>query len=322
MSFDVPPLVSVIIPVYNGSNFLREAINSVVSQTYSNFEIIVVDDGSTDDSWKIIQSYGNKIRGIHKDNGGVASALNCGIRTMNGSYFAWLSHDDLWLPDKIEKQIRFFEENPECQISYTDYYVIDLEGIITGTVVTPWYPRQRAKRELFQGGFINGSSIMIKKTCFDSVGLFSENLRYTQDTEMWIRMSRKFEIGHVPEILIKQRMHRDQGSRSNIPVFLSEINSMYLNMFYSMNIDDLLPEFKDLVPVKKKARALVWFGDNISENRNQFDFAAEQYRKSLEIDPSLSNIARTHAVANWVRKFTYMVVTKIKHVFNRRTADN
>jgi hypothetical protein len=231
---------------------------------------------------------------------------------MEGEYFTWLSHDDLWLQDKIEKQINFFEVNPEYQICYTDYYVIDSKGNITGSVITPWYPRFIAIRELFKTGYINGSSIMIEKTCFDTVGLFSENLIYTQDTEMWIRLSQMFEIGHVPEKLIKERQHLEQGSRLNVPAHLSEINLMSLKTFVSINIDDLLPELKNLALPKKKALAYVWFGDNMSKNRCQFDFATKQYKKSLEIDPSWCNIARIQLLQNSIRRFEHCLIKKIK----------
>ena len=101
------PLVSIIIPVYNGSNYLKKAIDSALNQTYSNIEIIVVNDGSTDEgkTEQIAKSYGSKIRYIKKENGGVSSALNEGIREMKGTYFSWLSHDDEYCADKIEKQI-------------------------------------------------------------------------------------------------------------------------------------------------------------------------------------------------------------------------
>ena len=101
------PKISVIIPVYNGQNYLREAIDSVFTQTYKNYEMIVVDDGSTDKTWEMIQSYGSHLYGIQKENGGVASALNCGIRHASGEYIAWLSHDDLFLPNKLERQVDY-----------------------------------------------------------------------------------------------------------------------------------------------------------------------------------------------------------------------
>jgi len=99
------PLVSIIIPVYNGSNYVKEAIDSALAQTYKNIEVIVVNDGSTDNTEKIVKSYGDKIRYFYKENGGVASALNLAIENSKGEYISWLSHDDVYYPNKIQKQI-------------------------------------------------------------------------------------------------------------------------------------------------------------------------------------------------------------------------
>jgi len=112
------PLVSIVIPVYNGSNFLKEAIQSALSQTYNNIEIIVVNDGSNDNNKteQIALSFKNKIRYLKKNNGGVSSALNLGIRKMNGDFFSWLSHDDLYEKDKIQNQIEYFLDNPKLNV--------------------------------------------------------------------------------------------------------------------------------------------------------------------------------------------------------------
>lgn len=106
------PLVSIVIPVYNGANYLKEAIDSALNQTYPNCEIIVVNDGSTDQGKTecIALSYGEKIRYFSKENGKVSTALNMGIREMEGQYFAWLSHDDIFYPDKIEKQVKVMQK--------------------------------------------------------------------------------------------------------------------------------------------------------------------------------------------------------------------
>ena len=99
------PLVSIVIPVYNGANYVSEAIESALKQTYKNIEVIVVNDGSTDNTEKIVKKYGDKIRYFYKENGGVASALNLGIKNMKGEYFSWLSHDNIYYSNKIEIQI-------------------------------------------------------------------------------------------------------------------------------------------------------------------------------------------------------------------------
>lgn len=105
MNEEFSPLVSIVIPVYNGADYLGEAIDSALMQTYGNIEVIVVNDGSNDETDAIARSYGDKIRYYSKKNGGVATALNLGIENMRGEYFSWLSHDDIYMPEKIELQI-------------------------------------------------------------------------------------------------------------------------------------------------------------------------------------------------------------------------
>src|ERR1700722_19485155 len=119
------PLVSIIIPVFNGTDYLNQAIGSALAQTYQNIEVIVVNDGSTDQgaTEKIALSYGNKIFYHEKENGGVATALNFGIAKMKGEYFSWLSHDDLYTPDKIENQILEMLQCDDKTILYSDYRV-------------------------------------------------------------------------------------------------------------------------------------------------------------------------------------------------------
>jgi glycosyltransferase involved in cell wall biosynthesis len=287
------PKVSVIIPVFNGTNYLREAIDSVLSQTYKNYEIIVVDDGSTDETWEIIESYGSRLRGIHKDNGGVASAFNCGIRNARGAYIAWLSHDDLFLPEKLEHQINFLNKFNQYRACYTDYYVIDTKGNPVREVETPWYPREKAIQGLFGDMYINGSTMLIERTCFNQVGLFSEELKYTQDAEMWLRLIRQFDIGRLPEKLIKQRTHPGQGSVSLKPTHREETKNLYERIFREWGIAVIFPEFSNsLDDPRLVARVHTWFGDTMAFHRGFYDIADEHYRESRDLWPSWRNPAR------------------------------
>jgi glycosyltransferase involved in cell wall biosynthesis len=295
------PKISVIIPVFNGQNYLREAIDSVLSQTYKNYEIIVVDDGSTDETWKIIQSYGSSLLGIQKENGGVASALNCGIQHASGKYIAWLSHDDLFLPNKLERQIIFLNQFPQFKACYTDYYSIDENGRIIIEIETPWYPRDQALRALFGRAYINGSTMLIERTCFDRVGWFSEKLRYTQDTEMWLRLLRHFEIGRVPEKLGKGRMHPVQGS-INVEVHRTEAESMYREIFEKFRIAGIFPKLVAATQDPRAiARAYTWLGDTMSIHRGWYTFANEQYIRSVDLHPSWRNPAHIKRIINKVR---------------------
>lgn len=292
MTGKTPPYVSVIIPVYNGENYLKEAIDSVFAQTYTNFELIVVDDGSTDRTWELIQSFKSRIRGIHKQNGGVASALNRGIFEAHGEWIAWLSHDDIYLPEKIEKQITFLSENSEVMACYTDYFIIGKDGQIISLEKSPWYSKELFIRRLFGVCFINGSSMIINKKCFDVVGYFSEEYRFTQDAHMWFRLAEKFTIGRINEPLIKWRWHPSQDSKKFLPHMLEE-QKMYEQTFETLGHFIVFPEltnYKDRLIAK--AKGYEWFGDILMKERNWSALALKQYSKSLNLFPGWKNPAR------------------------------
>ncbi|MBN1166546.1 MAG: glycosyltransferase [Methanospirillaceae archaeon] len=281
------PFVSVVIPVYNGSDYLREAIDSVLNQTYQNYEIIVVDDGSTDDTWEIILSYNEKIKGIHKDNGGVASALNAGINVMSGDFFAWLSHDDIWDPDKLSKQVAFHKENPDIPASYTDFSHIDTSGRFIQFFKVPWYPREVALRKILGAAYINGSSIFIHKNCFEMIGNFDENLKYTQDTHMWLRILRTYEIGHIPFNIVTNRIHEKQGSR-NIQLCTDEAKIMFNAFYNSIPAIELFPnQSENTSSSALEIMKLEWYGKTVAQKRKWFDVADMYFNTILEYDDSL-----------------------------------
>lgn len=302
MSNKISPSVSVVIPVYNGTNYLREAIDSVLNQTYNNYEIIVVDDGSTDETWAIIQSYGAKVRGIRQENRGVAGALNNGIRSSTSDYVAWLSHDDLFLPFKLQRQIEFLLQNDQFAACYTDYYRIDQSGSLLGAIESPWYPREQAMWLLFGQGYINGSTMLIDRNCFKKVGWFSEKLRYTQDVEMWMRILRHFSIGRVPEKLGKLRTHPAQGN-INVENHNAEKQAMFKKIFCDFITDGIFPVTTATTDdARRMAHAYEWFGDTMWRYRRWYDFANEQYGKSIAIWPSWKNTARIKRVINQVQR--------------------
>lgn len=285
------PLVSVIIPVYNGANFLREAIDSVLAQTFSDFELLVVDDGSQDETPVIARSYGNRLSYLPKPNGGVASALNLGISHSRGKYLAWLSHDDLFLPHKLERQVKFLADDPRFRGCYTDVLVVDQAGNVLHETKTPWYPRPQALRALFREMYINGSSMLFERVCLDRVGLFREDYLHTQDADMWLRMLKHFEIGRVPEALIKWRSHPQQGSRSRSAAD-RECQIMFRSAFEYLGIESIFPERAES---SRTARTIAWgcewFGDMMG-HRCLFHLADEYYRRSVETWPSWINRAR------------------------------
>lgn len=212
------PKVSIIIPVYNGANYLSEAIDSALAQSYENVEVIVVNDGSNDDgaTEQIIYSYGDKINYLNKENGGVASALNLGLRKMAGEYFSWLSHDDVYYPDKITSQVEWLRQNDGQRnvVLYSDFDLIDSASKVIGTSRIRHLEPEDFTRNLITEHSVNGCTILVPKACLDKTGLFDESLRTTQDYDLWFRMSCDFDFVHLPVALIKSRIHCQQGSVS------------------------------------------------------------------------------------------------------------
>lgn len=212
------PTVSVIIPVYNGSAFLKEAIDSVLAQTYPPLDIWVVNDGSDDGgaTEAVAAAYGNRIRYFSKPNGGVASALNAGIERMSGDYFSWLSHDDAYKPDKIFNQVQFLRQRGLANaILYGGYELMDESSRTFDIIdVSRLYPADRLSVPLFPvfRGLLNGCTMLIHKSHFDRTGGFNETLRTTQDYELWFRMFRHAEIACCPGAFVRTRMHRSQTS--------------------------------------------------------------------------------------------------------------
>lgn len=216
------PIVSIVIPVYNGEEYLREAIDSVLNQTYRNIEIIIVNDGSIDKSEEIIKSYtDNRIRYFKKENGGVASALNLGIKNMKGEYFSWLSHDDIYYQDKIEKQIsalsKLDKDKRDKTILYSNWVLIDKDSKMFDVFrIEKRYDKRKLNYPLYPivKCIVHGCSLLIPKICFYEVGLFNEKEKTTQDYEMWFRMFPKYNILFQPYFVVKFRNHDKQGTNT------------------------------------------------------------------------------------------------------------
>lgn len=211
------PLVSICIPVFNGSNYIREAIDSALAQTYPNIEILVINDGSNDDgaTRDIAMGYDERIRYFEKENGGVSTALNFAIRNMKGEWFSWLSHDDLFLPDKIQNQLECYEKY-KAEFIYSDYKFIDEKGNVLNknTEVVSQTTKGNIYFQLMSGYPIHGCTTLINRRVFEEIGLFDKNLQTTQDYDFWLRCSNKFDFYLLPETVTYSRIHNDQGTNS------------------------------------------------------------------------------------------------------------
>lgn len=225
------PLVSIVIPVYNGEDYVREAIDSALAQTYENTEIIVVNDGSCDNgaTRNIALSYGDKIRYYEKENGGVSSALNFGIAKMRGEYFSWLSHDDVYYPQKVEKQVELMEGKTSCvAFCICDTINSKSELMRTGTLRKLLKPNEinppgTALREMFHSSSYGGCNFLIPVSAFRDCGVFDEELRYVQDTLMWIRLFLNgYSLLYVNNHGVKSRVHEGQLTQRGRALFEKE----------------------------------------------------------------------------------------------------
>lgn len=228
------PLVSIVIPVYNGSNYMREAIESALHQTYDNIEVIVVNDGSTDNGMteKIAKSYGNKIRYFKKENGGVSSALNLGIRNMKGDYFSWLSHDDRYYPNKVEVQMNYLFDNKLLNknvITYTNYDVIDENSNVTNIMHFELYNPNKYPEFAVLHGYVSGTSLLIPKKAFDDFGLFDEKYRCIQDYLLFFNFMKKYKYIFIPLVTNSTRIHSKQVTNCN-PNVVKENNYLWIYM--------------------------------------------------------------------------------------------
>jgi glycosyltransferase involved in cell wall biosynthesis len=234
------PKVSIVIPVYNGSDYMRDAIDSALAQTYKNIEIIVINDGSNDvgKTREIALSYGDKIRYFEKENGGVATALNLGIEKMIGDYFSWLSHDDRYLPEKIELQIKYLQKYSQQRIIlFTNYYTINSKGKKVGAHIFDHQMLQNKPLYPLLRGCVHGCSLLIPREAFDTIGRFDKLLRTTQDYDLWYRMIRKYPFIHMQDVLVESRWHENQGSKT-LPETLIEANRLWISMMDKCSVDE------------------------------------------------------------------------------------
>lgn len=208
------PLVSVIIPTYNRRERVLEAIDSVLSQSYGSFELIVVDDGSGDGTREALKAYAGRLRYIFQENQGPSSARNRGIREAKGELISFLDSDDLWLRDKLCRQVAFMEENPEARVCYTEEL-----WIRNGRRVNPMRKHAKLSGDIFERALelciVSPSSAMLRRELLLEVGGFDEELPLCEDYDLWLRIAKDHPFHLIPEaLIIKRGGHADQLSRS------------------------------------------------------------------------------------------------------------
>jgi len=223
------PLISVIIPTFNCCSTLRSAIESALSQTYKNIEVIVIDDGSSDETPLIITSYINSIIYIKQENEGVAKARNVGVRYSNGEWIAFLDADDIWDENKLEYQFSKMSDEGKSW-SYTDTRF--LGGVNSGRLDSEFTKKHTGSvfDELLTNNFISTSTVLLNKSTFHNAGGFDTTLPAIEDWELWVRISSKNPISYVDQPLTTYRIHKKSTSRNTrkvLPYHLKAINVIY-----------------------------------------------------------------------------------------------
>ena len=210
-------LVSAIIPTYNRANTICRAIDSILNQSYKNIEIIIIDDGSTDDTLKLLKKYGSRIRVVNQCHKGANAARNRGIKEAKGEYIAFLDSDDEWLPQKTNIQLSYLDKNGK-QVCFCPYQLIDdTIQVIPGDYYNIDKYENGINIMLSQGNVIGTPILIMNKAIFDNVGLFNESMQRFQDYELCIRIAKKYKIGYVPQILVNAyRLQRSISSNQEL----------------------------------------------------------------------------------------------------------
>jgi len=299
------PKVSIVIPVYNGSNFLRRAIDSAIGQSYKNIEVIVVNDGSSDrgKTESIAKEYGDKIRYYYKANGGVATALNFGIEKMYGDYFSWLSHDDVYKPMRVEKLVKALQDLDDIStVVYSGYDVVNAEEVFQYSVCPAnLHSIEELNNPLFAvfRGLLNGCCMLIHRSNFMHSGTFDASLQTTQDYDLWYRIFKNGRIMHVNEQLVLSRLHPNQDSIRLKDTALKESADLWKNM--ALGLSDEQRSSIDGSP-----RLFYENTEKFLRNNTPFieaaDFMLEQLRKQDNSYPLVSIIIPIYNGADYMNE--------------------
>jgi glycosyltransferase involved in cell wall biosynthesis len=209
------PAVSIIIPNYNHAQYIGDAINSVLNQTSSDYEIIVVDDGSHDKSREIIDRFGGRVRAIYQQNQGLSAARNTGINAAQGKYIGVLDADDMYEPEFVSTLVSRLESQPDADGIYCGYRFVDHLNNPLPQIEAREVPPEKLYWALVDGNFFVPESMFVRKHCYDKVGLFDTSLRALEDFDMWLRITSQFKVIYTTKVLTRHRIL--PGSMSTDP---------------------------------------------------------------------------------------------------------
>ena len=286
------PTVSVITPTYNRMGLLTEAIASVRAQTFPDWELIVVDDGSADETPRLLEAYARRdarIRPVRQPNQGLSAARNAGLRVAKGEFVAFLDDDDLWLPEKLQVQVAFMHARPELGMCYSSVHLLSSR---TGTTwVIPRRPGT-TYRDLFERNSIHVPTAFVRRSCLDAVGHFNPQLRICQDFELWLRIARRYPIGFIDRPLASYRRHEGAMTASLIPDYLEHIEVL--------KVAELDPTLGVTEALRRKRIAFYYYkAARLLLEESRYREAARHFANAVRYYPAIGQAMKWDGQTGW-----------------------
>ncbi len=283
------PNISVVITTYNRADYVSKAIKSVLHQTYPDWELVIVDDGSTDETPKVVSGYltnDGKVRYIRQANQGLSAARNKGIAETHGKYLAFLDDDDWWVPEKLETQVAYMEACPNIGLSYTRLRIIrETDGRLDDSTVIP-VKMATTFEEIIDESFIPASTVLIRRNCLENMDWFKNDAVPQEDLELWLRFSQKWRIEalDIPLTIMKKdaRAQLSQDDVRNIKKNIEIINAI-----------ELSPENESFKTLKVKHCARLYYNlGRVYVEVKRYGEAAMSFLKALTIYPLVGLMVR------------------------------
>ncbi len=283
------PFFSVIIPTYNQADYLPAAIESLFNQTFNDWEAVVVNDGSIDKTYEVMENYAfqdPRIKVFYKGNGGVATALNVGINKARGEWICWLSSDDLFEPDKLEIHFNAIKEYPEIKFFHSHWYLL-LEETKQKLAPPLWLqipPTEFQVTRFFWANYIHGNAIAVHRSVFDEVGLFNESLRQGQDFDMWLRISSRFVSFFLDKRTCITRIHKGQTTNSFVEGGVLDSTRSLILFLNNSPFEYLFPftDFRDPRNIIKTINEIIYISTKHDAFLYRCGFTTALVEKTLE----------------------------------------
>lgn len=310
------PKVSVVIPAYNAMKYLPKTLDSVLQQTFADFEILIVNDGSSDNISQWASSVKDpRVRLISQENQGLPGARNTGIENAQGEYIAFVDADDLWAPTKLEKQVSCLDERPKVGLVYTWTVLVDENDNPTGRIFASNFEGSVWRNLLETNEMNNSSSSMVRRCCFEQVGLFDRSLKSAEDMDMWLRLAANYQFAVVKEPLTFYRQHSSSMS-NNRPIVIQSMRTVIERAFQSAPFE--------LLFLRNRAYSYInmcsaWLALKEGDHKKAIYFRQQALLHNLQVRYSNGYIRLSLAIflTRWFGPHSYDGVRTLTHLLRR-----